>query len=67
MLDALVNKPNTIHARQQVFQRDTRHVFQKTPRARLYMGKSRLGFMTLFTVGTLGITQGAYKLATGKK
>ncbi|KPV78125.1 uncharacterized protein RHOBADRAFT_65861 [Rhodotorula graminis WP1] len=63
MLDALVNKPNTIHARQQAFQKDTRHVFQKTPRARLYM----VGFMSLFAIGTLGITQGAYKLATGKK
>jgi hypothetical protein len=72
MLEALVQRPNTVHARQTAFQvgylrpsaycrrryletrsplicpplpfhhpqKDTRHVFQKVPRARLYMGKS---------------------------
>ncbi|BGP44513.1 hypothetical protein JCM10450v2_000327 [Rhodotorula kratochvilovae] len=63
MLDALVNRPNTIHARQAAFQADTRHVFQKVPRAGLYMA----GFLTLFSVGTLGVLQGAYKMAVGKK
>merc|ERR1712080_652992 len=52
MLDALVYRPNTIKQRQAQFQADQRFVFQKTPRARLYM----IGFMSLFTVGTAGIS-----------
>ncbi|POY71215.1 hypothetical protein BMF94_5527 [Rhodotorula taiwanensis] len=63
MLDALVYRPNTIKQRQAQFQADPRHVFQKVPRARLYM----IGFMSLFTVGTVGIAHGAYRMALGKK
>ncbi|BGP04412.1 RHTO0S14e00518g1_1 [Rhodotorula toruloides] len=63
MLDSLVNLPNRIHERQRAFQSDHRFVYQKVPRARLYM----TGFMTVFTVGMLGITHGIYKMAIGKK
>ncbi|KAK4332014.1 hypothetical protein RTBOTA2_000192 [Rhodotorula toruloides] len=57
MLDSLVNLPNRIHERQKAFQSDHRFVYQKTPP----------GFMTVFTVGMLGITHGIYKMAIGKK
>ncbi|KWU46920.1 hypothetical protein RHOSPDRAFT_31743 [Rhodotorula sp. JG-1b] len=63
MLDALVYRPNTIKQRQAQFQADQRFVFQKVPRARLYM----IGFMSLFTVGTAGILNGVYRMALGKK
>ncbi|GAA5852530.1 hypothetical protein JCM5353_004111 [Sporobolomyces roseus] len=59
MLDALVNRPNTILEQQKRFQADQRAVFQKMPRSRLYMG----AFLTVFGVGVLGITQGVYKMA----
>lgn len=38
-MDALVNRPNTILARQKAIQADPRPVFLKTPRARLYLGE----------------------------
>ncbi|ORY90254.1 hypothetical protein BCR35DRAFT_328886 [Leucosporidium creatinivorum] len=62
-MDSLVNRPNTIHAQQTKFQADPRAVYQKVPRARLYMGL----FMGLFTVGTIGTLHGVTLMMRGKK
>ncbi|KDE04981.1 hypothetical protein MVLG_04629 [Microbotryum lychnidis-dioicae p1A1 Lamole] len=62
-VDSLVNRPNTIHARQAALQADPRPVYQKMPRARLYMG----AFLTLFTIGTVGIARGTFNMMRGKK
>jgi hypothetical protein len=40
VLDALVNRPNTIAQRQRLYQADARPVYQRLPRSRLYMGAS---------------------------
>ncbi|KAM0793715.1 hypothetical protein ACM66B_001140 [Microbotryomycetes sp. NB124-2] len=62
-MDALVNRPNTIHAQQAKLQADARPVFQRLPRSRLYLGV----FLSLFTVGTVGTLHGVSLMARGKK
>ncbi|PWN99198.1 hypothetical protein FA09DRAFT_306773 [Tilletiopsis washingtonensis] len=59
VLDALVNRPNTIAQRQRLYQADARPVYQRLPRSRLYMGL----FMGLFTVGMYGTLGGLYNAA----
>ncbi|PWN50084.1 hypothetical protein IE53DRAFT_380043 [Violaceomyces palustris] len=54
---------NTVPQRQRALQADTRPVYQRMPRSRLYMGL----FMTLFGVGIYGTTVGFYNMAWGKK
>ncbi|SNX82538.1 related to COX7 - cytochrome-c oxidase, subunit VII [Melanopsichium pennsylvanicum] len=62
-MDALVYRKNTILERQRALQADSRPVFQRLPRSRLYMGI----FMTLFGVGMYGTAVGFYNMALGKK
>ncbi|PWN18757.1 hypothetical protein BCV69DRAFT_284741 [Microstroma glucosiphilum] len=54
MLDALVNRSNTIVQRQRIYQADTRPVYQRLPRSGMYMKV----YMAFFTVGMIGITGG---------
>ncbi|PWN90244.1 hypothetical protein FA10DRAFT_285957 [Acaromyces ingoldii] len=62
-MDSLVNRANTVPQRQRIYQADTRPVYQRLPRSRLYMGL----FMSLFTVGMVGTVGGFYNMAKGKK
>lgn len=50
---------NTIVQRQRIFQADTRPVYQRGPRSRLYM----TAYMALFTLGMAGTAHGLWNAA----
>ncbi|GAA96466.1 uncharacterized protein L969DRAFT_74702 [Mixia osmundae IAM 14324] len=58
-MDGLVNRSNSVVERQRALQADSRMVYQKLPRARLYM----TAFMSLFAVGLAGVSYGTVKMA----
>ncbi|KAN0060640.1 hypothetical protein ACQY0O_007298 [Thecaphora frezii] len=62
-MDSLVYRKNHVPERQRALQADPRPVYQRLPRARLYMGV----FMTLFGIGMYGTFAGYYNMAVGKK
>ncbi|EPQ30258.1 uncharacterized protein PFL1_02374 [Pseudozyma flocculosa PF-1] len=62
-MDALVYRKNTVPERQRALQADTRPVYQRLPRSRLYMGV----YMALFGIGMYGSFAGFYNMAVGKK
>ncbi|PWN29187.1 hypothetical protein BDZ90DRAFT_278566 [Jaminaea rosea] len=63
MIDSLVKKENTILQRQRIYQADTRPVYQRLPRSRMYMTV----YMAFFTLGMIGTTGGLINAARGKK
>ena len=54
---------NNVEKHQRIYQADLRPVYQRLPGSKLYFG----AFLTVFTVGMIGITGGAYNMITGKK
>ncbi|WFD36773.1 hypothetical protein MCUN1_003660 [Malassezia cuniculi] len=62
-MDPLVYAKNNIEKHQRIYQADIRPVYQRLPGSKLYFG----AFLTVFTVGMIGITGGAYNMITGKK
>ncbi|CAO1623244.1 unnamed protein product [Jaminaea pallidilutea] len=63
MIDALTNRPNTIPQRQRMYQSDTRPVYMRGPRSRMYMAI----YMGFFTVGVVASFGGLVNAARGKK
>lgn len=63
ILSPLYEKPNRVVERQKVYQLDTRPVYLRLPRSRLYVGV----FGALFTVGMVSTTYGIVHLVKGKQ
>lgn len=54
---------NNVLKYQRIYQADPRPVYQRLPGSKLYFGT----FVTLFTVGIVGVAGGAYNAIMGKR
>ncbi|TEB37099.1 hypothetical protein FA13DRAFT_1726233 [Coprinellus micaceus] len=62
LFSPLYNLPNHVVEKQKRYQNDTRAIYLRTPRSRLYFGS----YIALFTVGMSATTIGAWQMIKGK-